>query len=88
METFKVGECMQLPGGAGVGWIAEIRQREDGAAEYRMQFGTKWWGHAALAEHKARNESAWKANVASHPLVQPRRGRIVRAHRLGRKGEW
>jgi hypothetical protein len=75
---------MQLPGGGGVGWIDEIRQTGD-ETEYRMQFGTKWYSHTALADHKAKNEAAWKANVANSPLlVQPRRGRIVSAHRLGR----
>lgn len=83
---FEIGECMQLPGGGGVGWIAEIRQA-DGETEYRMQFGTKWYSHTALADHKAKNEAAWKVNVANTPLAQPRRGRIVR-HRLGRRDRY
>lgn len=82
---FKVGECMQLPGNGGIGWIEEIRQEGD-ETMYRMQFGKKWWSHKELADHKAKNEAAWRESTANHPLVSlPRRGRIVSAHRLGRR---
>ena len=82
---FEIGQCMQLPGNGGVGWIEEIRQGEDGELAYRMQFGTKWWSHKELADHKAKGEASWRENTGNHPLVSsPRRGRIVR-QRLGRQ---
>lgn len=78
---YEIGQMVVLPGFAVTRFVEEIRQGE-GGNEYRLSYDANWYSEQALteAQEKAASRAQWQEATA------PRRGgRIVTAHRLGRR---